>query len=133
MLRAPPSRPFGGHPTTYVFFSKAGVTGLTLGHINGVKSNVKLRDDEHLAPTKSTEHVLLNRGAPFLQAAQPRDSGSLVWDDRGRAVGLIFASVKTANNNDVSILTYVTPIEDILADIKDFMGGQIVDIRIAQD
>ena len=62
----------------------------------------------------------------------PGDSGSVVWDIRGCVVGLIFRGIRVTNSDDEGF-GYVTPIEDVFKDIKDFSKGQITDIRVAVD
>jgi hypothetical protein len=122
------------HPNRCTKGYKLGTTtGATYGEFYEFKLGVDLSHDRYLGPILSDEYVFIQgaRGydKPF---AGPGDSGSVVFDSNGCAVGLLFRGLRPNNDNNMVGLTYVTPIEHVLKDIKEFCKGKIVDIRIAQ-
>jgi hypothetical protein len=55
----------------------------------------------------------------------------VVFDEGGRAVGLVFRGLMA--QQAANSYTFITPIEDVFADIRAFSKGGITDIRIAED
>jgi hypothetical protein len=119
-----------------LLFKKGASTGLTAGNFSQIRSKVTLGDDAHLEAIMGTDKYHSDElqciGSPSTEwLAQNGDSGSIVFDSKGRAVGLLFRghiALQAANS-----WAYITPIEDVFADIKDFSKGGITDIRIAED
>ncbi len=110
-------------------------TRLTVGQFNKMESSVKLRDDKHVGERMSTEYAFVHslvadNGDERL--ADLGDSGSVVWDEEGRPVGLLFRGLSPQQTGR-AMVAYVTPIEDVLADIKKFSAGRIHEIRISED
>lgn len=58
------------------------------------------------------------------------DSGSIVYDPKGRGVGLLFSG--TQIQSGVKHLMYVWPLELTFDDIRRFLGARVTGIRIAQ-
>ncbi len=105
-------------------------TGPTVGVFSRIKSDVTIKDDAHLALPVSEEFVYI--GEPETERlANSGDSGSVVFDKQGRAVGLLFRGHKAPSA--LNQFAYITPIEDVFEDIKRFSDGQVTDIRIAED
>lgn len=57
--------------------------------------------------------------------AAPGDSGSIVYNGEGQALGLLF------RGNPRTHLAYVTPLNDVFDDIKAFSEDKVTDVRIA--
>ncbi|KAH6953593.1 hypothetical protein DER45DRAFT_528167 [Fusarium avenaceum] len=110
-------------------------TGLSLGEFSEFKSDVRLKDESHLNLSCSTEYVFVYNHPKEgkLPFAGPGDSGSVVFDNNGSIVGLLFRGQPPQRSDGRVGLAYVTPIEDVLRDIKSFMGGVITDIRVAEE
>ncbi|KAH6631482.1 hypothetical protein F5144DRAFT_612140 [Chaetomium tenue] len=111
-------------------------TRFTIGKFNCVKSDIKISLDKHMSgPRMSEEFAFISavKTSDIVgRFSSPGDSGSVVWDQNGRAVGLLFRG-QTPQQADKGSLIYVTPLEDVIADIKQRSGGKIKDIRIAVD
>ncbi|CEI68354.1 hypothetical protein FVEN_g12821 [Fusarium venenatum] len=60
------------------------------------------------------------------------DSGSIVFDEDGKVIGLYSIGVKTRKSDINEEFGIVTPIEHIFQDIKDFLGD-VTDIRVTMD
>lgn len=109
-------------------------TGTTTAEFHVAQDAVILKDDKHLKVPVSKELAFgpskhsANRGERKFCAHG--DSGSVVFDDEGGIIGLLFRGHKNNNSFDEGY-GYVTPIEHVFQDIKDFSKGQITDIRIA--
>lgn len=65
------------------------------------------------------------------EVAKGGDSGSVVFNTFGCALGLLFRGYQAQATSGSH--TLITPIEDVFADIKAFFNNQITDIRIAKD
>ncbi|KAJ3517954.1 hypothetical protein NM208_g14630 [Fusarium decemcellulare] len=108
-------------------------TGPTYGTVDDIRTKMHMKDDEYLDDKKSrysTEYTVIGRssgvGGKFSGFG---DSGSVVFNSLGEAVGLLFSGQKPdAAKNGYSL---VTPIEDVLEDIKASSGGVIEDIPIS--
>ncbi|KAF5012975.1 hypothetical protein FDECE_982 [Fusarium decemcellulare] len=109
---------------------KLGAGGLTSGTVGRYLTKCKIREDNYLGGhlEYSNEYTVFGgwRGA----FAGPGDSGSVVFNARGEAVGLV-SSGQRPGAGAPSGFSFVTPIEDVLEDIKASSEGLIEDIRIA--
>lgn len=109
-------------------------TRATTAESHKAVDTVTLIDDKHLKVPPSKELAFGpkkhydNHGV--LKFCAHGDSGSVVFDDRGGIVGLLFRGHRNNKSFDDGY-GYVTPIEHVFQDIKDFSKGQITDIRIA--
>ncbi len=135
MLGQPPPSGLRGLDQQERIYKVGASTRLTVGQFSKVASDVKLRDDQHVGGRLSNEYVFV--GTLVAENGDARladmgDSGSVVWDKEGRPVGLLFRG-QSPQQTDKGVIAYVTPIEDVLADIKAFSGGRIHEIRIAED
>ncbi|KAM0274004.1 hypothetical protein ACHAPA_000952 [Fusarium lateritium] len=112
-----------GHPNRCTRGFKLGTTtGATCGQFHEFKSSVNLLADRHLGTIISDEYVF--------QYARPGDSGSVVFDDFGGVIGLLFGGLRP--HNSAKECVYVTPIEHVFKHIKESSKGKITNIRIAQ-
>ncbi|KAK4152571.1 hypothetical protein C8A00DRAFT_44382 [Chaetomidium leptoderma] len=106
----------------------------TIGEFNRMKSDLTIAEDKHV--TGISEEFAFVASATTDDGdgrfATIGDSGSVVWNKEGQAVGLLLRGQKPQQSGDTS-LVYVTPIEDVFADIKAFSKGEITEIRIAKD
>ena len=109
-------------------------TGPTVGLFSKIKVNCTMGEERYmkLENPKSTEYMFIGRAPtnPDGRFGDIGDSGSVVFDREGRAVGLLFTG-QTPQQCPPDGYCLVTPIEDVLEDIKAFSKGQITDIRIA--
>jgi len=60
------------------------------------------------------------------------DAGAVLWDEYGRAVGLLCSGVQRLQQVADRMIAYVTPIHDVFEDIKRFSGGEVLDVRIVE-
>ncbi|KAF5022158.1 hypothetical protein F66182_5793 [Fusarium sp. NRRL 66182] len=110
-------------------------TGPTTGLFFEYRAAVSLKDDKHLQSAVSKEYVFYSRNldsSTSFSFCAKGDSGSAVFDGAGRIVGLFFTGTMLNNAAERGTAGYVTPIEYVFQDIKDFSKGRITDIRIAQ-
>ncbi len=143
-LQAPPSEdaPSKGRPLRKLQHGdhvyKVGATsGPTAGLFNGLRT-VCYTEAKYMTPKRPPSLELsfigveaYNRPKDIIFAASG-DSGAVVFDETGRAVGLLFSGQTPQQCRDNIGHALVTPIEDVLEDIKQFSKGQITDIRIAK-
>ena len=88
------------------------LNGSPCGYISGIKSAVKLSDG--LGEDIITSEWLIVPESSMRPFSVPGDSGALVVTENDlKVVGLVIAGGKEA-----PWLSYVTPIEDVLADIR---------------
>jgi len=109
-------------------------TRFTIGSFNCIKSDILITEAKHVTG-RSEEFVFVASVAGDnwdCRLATLGDSGSVVWDKEGQAVGLLFRGQQPQQTQGHP-LAYVTPIEDVFADIKEFSNGKIHEIRIAED
>ncbi|KAL4732234.1 hypothetical protein ACLX1H_001244 [Fusarium chlamydosporum] len=109
-------------------FKYGAASGATYGEYHEFKTNVNLLDDRHLGPTISSEYVFQRASG---NSALKGDSGSVIYDNLGCIVGLLFRGLQPSNDRGNGHV-YVTPIEYVFDHIKEFSKGRITDIRIAQ-
>ncbi|KAK3364269.1 hypothetical protein B0T25DRAFT_493064 [Lasiosphaeria hispida] len=140
ILKQPPTHGLRSIPNGGSIFKVGTTTGATGGLFSQIKPRVRFVEDAHVKPYMKSQHrpYLSNEfmyiglpepGEPWL--AKKGDSGSVVFDTEGRAVGLLFRGHMA--QQATSSYAYITPIEDVFADIKAFSNSQITDIRIAED
>lgn len=115
---------------------KVGATsGATHGVYNEYKVTCKLKDDAHIrgVPRYSEQFVVIgndlageDQDGRFCGSG---DSGAVVFNAKGEALGLLFSGQRP----DQSPVGYglVTPIEDVFEDIKAYSKGVVEEIRIA--
>ncbi|KAH6855939.1 hypothetical protein B0I37DRAFT_366160 [Chaetomium sp. MPI-CAGE-AT-0009] len=104
-------------------------TKCTIGSFNGPKADCVIKEERYMqrgdVPLESTEFMFIGEeGMPF---ARLGDSGSLVWDTNGCAVGLLFRGQSPGQSS--AWFVYVTPIEDVFESIKAKSEGKIEKIR----
>jgi hypothetical protein len=135
-LGQPPQAGLRGLQHGDVVYKVGATTRLTIGKFSHVKSDVKISHDKHMPGPRMSEEFAFISSAMSKEGdarfASHGDSGSVVWDKEGQAVGLLFRG-QTPQQVNKGVLAYVTPLEDVIADIKDRSGGKIKDIRIAKD
>jgi hypothetical protein len=110
---------------------------LTAGKFSHFKNDVKLTEESHMPQRVSKEYCFVYTNRPKDPAFPNHgDSGSVVFDDKGCIVGLLFrGQVLNQAALGGTGVTYVTPIEDVFLDIKKFTRGtecEITHIRVAQ-
>ncbi|KAF4500075.1 hypothetical protein FAGAP_3737 [Fusarium agapanthi] len=119
-------------------FKIGSTTGPSVGKFWDEKVRVTLEEDHYLGDAnrlKTKECIFA--GNSFLAKGEPArfcakgDSGSVVFDELGGIVGLVFRGHKHHNSYNDGY-GYVTPIEHVFEDIMDFSNGQITDIRVAE-
>ncbi|KAK3295382.1 uncharacterized protein B0H64DRAFT_358938 [Chaetomium fimeti] len=104
-------------------------TRCTIGEFDALKADCVIKEEKYMqgrnVDIRSTEFMFI--GADGSQFARWGDSGSVVWDEDGRAVGLLFRGQSPGQSR--GWFAYVTAIEDVFASIKATSGGKIEDIR----
>jgi len=109
-------------------------SGPTSGAFSKVRVGVDFKEGAHLEAVmgreKSREFIFIEDPASA-RFSHRGDSGSVVFDEEGRAAGLLLRGHKPLGA--VNQCLYITPIEDVFDDIKTFSKGGITDIRIAED
>lgn len=119
-------------------------SGPTHGVYNEYKVECTIEDDAHVKTIRidgravtvskySEQFVIIggdqSEGGVSDRFCGPGDSGAVVFNERGEAVGLLFSGQQPGQTRAGYGL--VTPIEDVFADIKTCAKGQVEDIRIA--
>lgn len=102
-------------------------TKCTVGKFDALKVDCDIREERYMEQPKklSTEFMFIGEGElPF---ARKGDSGSIVWDTHGRAVGLLFRGQCPGQSR--GCFAFVTPIEDVFTSIKAKSRGKIEEIR----
>ncbi|KAH7322825.1 hypothetical protein B0I35DRAFT_426544 [Stachybotrys elegans] len=111
-------------------------TGPRFGYYSGFESSISISGTSYLSiPTTDdasyvTAKTFIGSGNNDMLAG-PGDSGSVAFDKDGYAVGLIFSGITPQQviARKTHAFTFVTPIEDVLEDIKALTD--VVDIRLA--
>ncbi|KAK5651827.1 hypothetical protein OQA88_11596 [Cercophora sp. LCS_1] len=114
-------------------FKKGASTRCTVGQLSAVKSTCRIAEDKHLGRSdkerESTEFVF---GPPENNAHRmfgtKGDSGSIVFDRRGKVMGLLFRGGLPQQTK--AGYCFVTPIEDVFSDIKRYNRNAVEDIRL---
>ncbi|OAP54025.1 hypothetical protein AYL99_11785 [Fonsecaea erecta] len=92
---------------------RGGISDLTWGHLNGLKS-VLWHDDD----SKSTEYCVVT-GTHMTPFSVRGDSGSAVFDLAGRVVGIIVGGAEGPCGRESMDVTYVTPMAWLQKDMND--------------
>ncbi|KAF4428272.1 hypothetical protein F53441_14048 [Fusarium austroafricanum] len=115
-------------------FKNGTTTGPTTGEFFVELQKIQLVDDEHLGDKRfATDELVFGPRAGFTgrkKFCDRGDSGSAVFDDDGGIVGLFFRG-HAHDRSHAGGYGYITPIELVFEDIKQFSNGTITDIRIA--
>jgi hypothetical protein len=90
-------------------------TGWTIAEAGGIKS-----DCQRTMGTISTE-MFIPDPSPSAPFSAVGDSGAIIFDFRGRAVGMIHGGNVIQGSNE-KIASYATPIEDLFEDIQQQLG-----------
>ncbi|KAF5620778.1 hypothetical protein F52700_11104 [Fusarium sp. NRRL 52700] len=105
-------------------------TGATAGEFHEIRFQVDLADDRYLGVETSTEIAFQSLDTNIGPFSSRGDSGSVVYDESGGIVGLVFRGQVV--NNGGKPLVYVTPIEHVFSSIKGaHRKDEIEDIRVA--
>ena len=92
-------------------------TGVSTGNFNNIKSEVRMPWDQALGLPPSLEYVFIGSSNTVPSSpsyfCDPGDSGSMVFTDNGKWIGLIHGGSKKANTPG-QLLTYVTDARAIL-------------------
>jgi hypothetical protein len=108
-------------------------TGATTGEYEWEKQTVAMDYDQHLGDARLVTRELVfesrNDVDSSLKLCAHGDSGSVLFDKDGGIVALLFRGHKHNDSYDDGY-GYVTPIEHVFNDIKDF--ADITNIRVAQ-
>lgn len=120
----------------YRVFKHGSSTMWTVGVFNRIKPDCSITDEKYMPgrtveQRRSTEYMFTSEVGrtdekPF---GARGDSGAVVWDEHGRALGLLFTGQQPHQTKTGYCL--VTPIEDVFDSIMKMSGGKIVDVRIA--
>ncbi len=121
-------------------------TRCTVGEFDALKADCVIREERYMpgrkpedsdpgkVDLKSTEFIFIGSTHAQLAESQSRspfarwgDSGSVAWDRRGCAVGLLFRGHSPGQTT--GWFTFMTPIEDVFESIKIMSKGKIEDIR----
>ncbi|KAF4423769.1 hypothetical protein F53441_14245 [Fusarium austroafricanum] len=101
--------------TSLVVIKHGLTTGFTIGHANGIHS-VTRRVAELARETISREWCVI--GLHSNAFSQEGDSGACVFDLEGRIAGMMTAGLESEDNPHGYDVTYVTPMQWLLDDIK---------------
>ncbi|KAK4155595.1 hypothetical protein C8A00DRAFT_31542 [Chaetomidium leptoderma] len=109
-------------------------TGATVGVFNSVQTDCKIGDEKYMGLKNpySTEYTFIGHAhhSPDGRFGDFGDSGAVVFDEEGRALGLLFTG-QSPNQCPPYGINFVIPIEDVFEDIKAFSKGKITGVRIA--
>jgi hypothetical protein len=122
-----------------VVFKNGASTTCTQGNLSKLKTDCVISEEKYMSEgdhvprrsessLKSREFVVVSHVRRVGRFGDRGDSGAVVWDKEGRVIGMLFTGQQPHGTEDGYSL--VTPIEDIFEDIKDMLGGNIIDIRI---
>ncbi|KPM38379.1 hypothetical protein AK830_g8194 [Neonectria ditissima] len=109
-------------------FKVGAATQMSIGSYSRYKTDCKISEDGYMNIGISSEFVVIGRGN--IEFANHGDSGAVVFDEEGRAVGLLFSGQTPQQAEGGYAL--VTPIEDVFDHIKKLSKQRITHIRIAQ-
>lgn len=119
-----------------VGYKYGATTGATCGIFDELRTDIDLVDTRHLGDGKdrfkSSEHTFVinfeNAGDSVLARG---DSGSILFDEEGCALGLLFTGCQPTSA-DRQGHAFVTPIEYVFNHIVQSSNGRILEVRIAQ-
>ncbi|PHH77701.1 hypothetical protein CDD80_307 [Ophiocordyceps camponoti-rufipedis] len=102
------------------------ITGATKGVFNEFKTCIRSDPSSYLPlPGEESQEYTI-----FGSFAKPGDSGSIVFKGSGEAVGLLWGGKGVHQTSEP--FTFVTPLDDVFAHIKEVSGGVIEDVRISE-
>lgn len=114
-------------------FKYGATTGHTSGRYQKYKAECSVRHDKYLNMGTSG-YMFIPHGKEGKNSRLPfgnkGDSGAAVFNAWGQVVELLFTGEKPKRSAGPGY-ALITPIEDVLADIKPLSKGNIADIRIA--
>lgn len=112
-------------------FKQGARTGPTAVYLSKFKTACVMEEERHTFQKGSSSQMwhgcVVARWTSF---ASRGDSGAVVVDTNGTAVGLLTAGMVPQQCKGGSGIYTVTPIEDVLEDIRAFSGGTMRDVRI---
>ena len=123
-------------PRTLVY--KIGArTGATTGQFNSIKSDVRMGWDANLKMPYSSEYVFIGIKLSVISPTPgnfvlPGDSGSMVFDNYGRWVGLVHGGPKKHNTIN-QFFAYITDTQAILDDMTKRMVSKPAKFALATD
>lgn len=111
-----------------LMFKMGARSGPTAAQYSKCKGCLGISESTYISDNRKTdEHYFVpcqpRESENELSLAVSGDSGAVVYDDEGKVVGLLFrglAPQQISKGSDKFPYTYVTPIEDVFADIKAF-------------
>ncbi|KAF5691810.1 hypothetical protein FDENT_3177 [Fusarium denticulatum] len=125
-------KPPAGMSRTLRGWKLGATTGATAGEFHEIRFQVDLVDDRHLGVQTSTEIAFQSADTSISPFSSRGDSGSVVYDEIGGIVGLLFRG--QVLNTAVNPLLYITPIEHVFSSIKQaHRKDEIEDIRVAEN
>lgn len=134
-LKTPTGSSLGGMTHGEPVFKIGARTRYTSGYFNALKAECSLPEDAHVFSEKgqrlSTEYTYINASVSTAFAAMG-DSGAVVFDDDGRALGIIFSGLSPQLCEYGGGFGFMTPIDEVFADIKKLSNGEITDVRIVE-
>lgn len=109
------------------------ISGFRQGEYSKHKAACQIGETKHLKGDRTREACFFpSEDKPF---AVPGDSGAIVFNEERRVLGIVTRGIKPGNERkDNMSLVYVTPINDVLEDIKVMLqehGVAVKSIRIA--
>jgi hypothetical protein len=132
----PPAGSIRDRPTTDLVYKHGASTRWTVGIFSKIKTDCSMSEERYMEgrtteQRKSTEHVFLGMrdNSNRTTFSNRGDSGAIVWDSNGRALGLLFTGQQPQQTTDGYSL--VIPVEDVFDSIKEMTKGKITDVRIA--
>lgn len=126
----------------HVVYKVGASTRRTIGQFSAIKPSCVIKEERYMSERKRSQRSsdagndddvdvesseFMFMGVEDLAFARWGDSGSVVWNRNGYAVGLLFRG--QAPNQSKGWFAYVTPIEDVFESIKAKSGGKIEEIR----
>ncbi|KAK0702350.1 hypothetical protein B0H67DRAFT_650387 [Lasiosphaeris hirsuta] len=140
LLRQPPDTGLKEVLQESYVFKKGAISGVSAGKYSKTPADVAVHEDPYIArglqTPLSTElgyvhQGVVNQGHASL-FARDGDSGSIVWDEDGRALGLVFTGQKVTGAKKHK-LVYITPLDEVFDDINrrvDFSMYMLEFVRI---
>ncbi|KAK4447984.1 hypothetical protein QBC34DRAFT_495797 [Podospora aff. communis PSN243] len=117
-------------------FKVGASTRCTAGIFSGTRSEIKIAEEaympgrsENLNDRTSCESTFIGYRADAF--GKRGDSGAVVWDWKGHALGLLFGG-QSPNQCDGQY-SLVTPIEEVFQSIIDMSDGEVLEVKIRQE
>jgi len=139
-LKSPP--PTAATPTTLIsalgqgdlVYKVGSSTRATVGHFQQIKTKCRIGDEKYLGLQNaySSEYAFIGvaEQTPDNRFGDFGDSGAVVFDGTGTAVGLLFTGHSPHQCQGYAVCL-VTPIEEVFEDIKALSKNKITGVRIA--